>query len=130
MIGINRGMRVIVTTRPDAQQPLYRAPPEREEYPVDALMDLQAPVKALQYKEGAPMAMVAGAMLSSHGFSHPTTLRCGAASDGRKPTSLFFATVGESGERKSQMDMLANRPVFRAAEAMATKLSRQITTSP
>ena len=98
-------------TRPDPQQPLYRAPPEREEYPVDALMDLQAPVEALQYKEGAPVEMVAGAMLSAAALVTQPLYDVDLPAMGRKPTSLYCAAVGASGERKSQVDKLANRPV-------------------
>jgi hypothetical protein len=109
---LNRARAGDSTTRPDAQQPLYRAPPEREEYPVEALMDLQAPVKALHYKNGAPIAMVAGAMLSTTALVTQPLYDVELPALRRKPTSLFFATVGESGERKSQQDIDANQPVF------------------
>jgi hypothetical protein len=60
--------------KPDPQQPLYRAPPERKEYPVDALMDLQAPVEALQYKNGAPIVDGGWCHVVDHGAGHPAAL--------------------------------------------------------
>jgi Protein of unknown function (DUF3987) len=90
--------------RPDPQQPLYRTPPEREQYPVRSLMGLQAPVLAQQYKNGAPVEITAGAMLSATALVSQALYDIELPALGRKPTSLFFATVGSSGERKSRED--------------------------
>jgi uncharacterized protein DUF3987 len=55
--------------------------------------------------------MVAGAMLSTTALVTQPLYDVDLPAMGRKPTSLYCAAVGESGERKSKLDQDANRPV-------------------
>ena len=98
---------------PDKHQPLFRHPPEQEEYPVDALMQLQRPIEVLQDKSQAPMAMVANSLLATTALATQPHFDVEAPVIGRVPLSLFLLTVGVSGERKTFVDKHALEAVER-----------------
>ena len=92
------------------QKPLYRPLPESDPYPVDALGDILGnAVEALSEIIQAPKAICANSILASATLAvqgHIDILI-----DGRiHPTSNFFISIGESGERKSAVDKVALKP--------------------
>jgi len=90
--------------------PLRREPPPPEPYPVDALGGLLGDItKIIQHIVKAPDALCAQSALGAAAWaaqSHANVLI-----DGRcRPISLYFGTVGESGERKSAVDDIVLLP--------------------
>jgi hypothetical protein len=93
-------------------EPLRRALPAAQPYPIDALGDLLAPMaRALQQAIQAPDAIcaqsvLAGATLAVQAFANVTI-------DGRRfPVSAYFIDIGESGERRSAVDRCALYPHY------------------
>lgn len=110
------------TTRaPEApeKRPLFRPLPPAPAYPVAALGPLRAAVGAIQARTQAPMALCANAALAA------VTLAAQAGNDvilpsaphKAKPLCGLFATVAESGERKTTADGIALAPIHRIEEA-------------
>jgi hypothetical protein len=95
---------------PPEPEPLYRELPPAEEYPVEALGDVLAPMaKAMQEIIQAPAALCGQSVLAA------ATLAVQAHANvelrGRVfPASLYFVTVADSGERKSTCDRAALAP--------------------
>ena len=100
---------------------LYRPLPEPDPFPVDALGDvLGGVVEAMSEIIQAPRAICANSILAS------STLAVQAHADvwidGRiYPTSNFFISIGESGERKSAVDRQALKPHFDYQEDLRIK---------
>ena len=92
------------------QKPLYRPLPESDPFPVEALGDISGgAVEAMSEIIKAPKAICANSIIAS------TTLalqgHVDVVIDGRiRPTSNFFISIGESGERKSAVDWEALKP--------------------
>ena len=101
------------------QKLLYRSLPESDPYPADALGDiLGSAVEALSEIIQAPRAICANSILASATLAvqgHIDVLI-----DGRiHPTSNFFISIGESGERKSAVDKVALKPHFDFQEELS-----------
>ncbi len=106
---------------PPEKKPLQREIEPPGVFPVDALGEVLAPMaKAVQHATRAPMALcgssvLAAAALVKQGFANVWI-------DGRTyPISLYFLTLGGSGERKSEVDRLALGPVYERQKKMAEK---------
>ena len=89
--------------RSEGPQPLVRAIPAGDVYPVEALGPLRGAVEAVQGMTQAPMAIpaqsaLAVASLAVQGFANVQTL------GGVRPLSLYALTIAQSGERKSACD--------------------------
>jgi hypothetical protein len=102
------------------QKPLYRSLPEPDPFPIDALGDvLGGVVEAMSEIIQAPAAICANSVLASATLavqSHADILI-----DGRiYPTSNFFISIGESGERKSAVDGQALKPHYDYQEELRT----------
>ena len=94
----------------EGPQPLIREVPQGEDYPVEALGELQNVVNAVHDKTQAPVAIAAQSALSVaslavQGFADVETL------GGFAPISLYCLTVAQSGERKSGCDRLLMQAV-------------------
>jgi hypothetical protein len=103
------------------QKPLYRSLPEPDPFPVDALGDiLGGVVEVMSEIIQAPKAICANSILAS-----ATLTVQGHADiwiDGRiHPTSNFFISIGESGERKSAVDRQSLKPHYDYQEDLRTK---------
>ncbi len=103
------------------QKPLYRLLPESDPFPVDALGDvLGGVVEAMSEIIQAPRAICANSILASATLAvqgHADILI-----DGRvHPSSNFFISIGESGERKSAVDRQALKPHYDYQEDLRTK---------
>ena len=99
-------------------EPLRAPLPPAAPYPVEALGDvLGGAVLALHDAVKAPLAMCAQSVLAAASLAAQAHFDVLLPWGGRKPTSLFLLTVGESGERKSGIDDL----VLGAAKAQERK---------
>jgi hypothetical protein len=92
------------------QKPLYRPLPEPDQFPVDALGNiLGGAVEAMSEIIQAPKAICANSILASATLAIQG--HANVVIDGRvRPTSNFFISIGESGERKSAVDREALKP--------------------
>ena len=99
-----------IETEWQEQKPLYRPLPEPDPFPVDALGDtLGGAVEAMSEIIQAPKAICANSILASATLA--VQGHVDVVVDGRvRPTSNFFISIGESGERKSAVDREALRP--------------------
>ncbi|RCX08256.1 putative DNA primase/helicase [Extensimonas vulgaris] len=99
-------------------EPLRATLPPAAAYPVEALGDvLGSAAQALHDAVKAPLAMCAQSVLAAASLAAQAHFDVLLPWGGRKPTSLFLLTVGESGERKSAIDDL----VLGAAKAQEKK---------
>ncbi|MGC8968420.1 MAG: DUF3987 domain-containing protein [Thermus sp.] len=106
--------------------PLFREAEPPEPYPLEALGPLEGVVReALRVVQGAEAltaaAFLSGASLGAQGIAN-------AAVDGRTyPASLFFLTVADSGERKTELDRLALLPAraWQASRAETAALAEE-----
>ena len=104
---------------PEPPQPLVRARPPAEEFPLQVLGPVLGPAaEAIARTTGAPAAMAGQSVLAT------ATLAVQAHADivlpfgQARPLSNFFLTIGISGERKSAVDELALAPVRVQEEAL------------
>ena len=91
-------------------QPLYKEAPDAEPFPMEALGSIGASAaKAIQRVVKAPDAICGQSILA--GLAQIAQPHADISIDGRqRPISEFFATVGETGERKSGVDEVATWP--------------------
>jgi len=93
-------------------KPLYRPLPAPNKYPVEALGGiLGSAVEAMSEIIQAPKAICANSILASATLA--VQGHVDVVIDGRiRPTSNFFISIGESGERKSAVDREALKPHY------------------
>ena len=90
-------------------QPLFKDLPEPEPFPMDALCKFSGAATAIQRVIKAPDAICGQSILA--GLALVAQAHADISIDGRRrPISCFFATVGETGERKSAVDDVATWP--------------------
>jgi len=88
-------------------EPLRAKLPSSEPYPVDALGDiLGAAARAINKSVKAPLALCCQSVLAAASLAAQAHFDIKLPWGERKPLSLFFLTVGESGERKTGVDDL------------------------
>jgi hypothetical protein len=109
---IARGAVAKASTPPDIKRPLHRELPPPSPYPVHALGSLRPAAEAIHTITQAPMAICAQSVLAVAALA----LQAHRDVDGpigRRPLTGLFASIAESGERKSAADRLALRPVHK-----------------
>jgi hypothetical protein len=108
------------------QKPLYRSLPEPDQFPVDALGNiLGGAVEAMSEIIQAPKAICANSILASATLAIQG--HANVVIDGRvHPTSNFFISIGESGERKSAVDREALKPHSDFQEELRTKHKEEV----
>jgi hypothetical protein len=98
--------------RPE-KRPLYRPLPPALDYPLRAMGPLRPAAEAVHLVTQAPMALCAQSVLGAAALAvqahHDVILPGG----GRKPLTQLFVSIAESGERKSSVDRIALRAVYR-----------------
>jgi hypothetical protein len=94
----------------DAPLPLRRVLSQAKAFPIDALGDvLGGAAQAMHDVIQAPLAMCGNSILAANALA--VQGHVDVVIDGRvSPTSEFFVSIGESGERKSAVDKLALAP--------------------
>jgi len=90
-------------------QPLFKDVPPPDPFPMDTLGMFSGAAKAIQRIIQAPDAICGQSILA--GLALAAQPHADISIDGRRrPISCFFATVGETGERKSAVDDVAKWP--------------------
>jgi hypothetical protein len=98
---------------PPEKIPLFRPLPEAPPFPTDALCALRDAAEAVQLRTQAPAGLCAQSVLAA------ATLAACAGNDvelpgaGRRPLVGLFATIAESGERKTSADRIALAPIYK-----------------
>lgn len=96
---------------PDLRRPLTREMAPCPPFPVDALGPLRKAAEGIQVTTQAPLAIGAQSVLAAATLAVQPHRDVELPGAGRKPLTGLFATVAESGERKSSCDKLALRAV-------------------
>jgi hypothetical protein len=110
----------------DARRPLFRPLPPAPEFPIPALGPLQDAARALQQRTQAPLAICAQAMLAAATLATQAHRNLELPGGGVKPLTGLFASVAESGERKTSVDRIALAPVYRIEEQWREALKSEL----
>ncbi len=106
---------------PELKRPLRRETPPPDPYPMAALLDLRAPVEAIQRRTQAPQALCAASVLAAGSFASSIHHDVEIPAVGTRPLVTAFLTIAQSGERKTSVDHLASLPIRRAETALAAR---------
>lgn len=108
----------------ELHQPFFRELPVGKEFPVQALGgELTEATLALHQAIQSPMALSAQSVLAAVALT--VQQFCDVEVDGRRyPTSLFFLTIADSGERKTANDKIVLKPHRNHEENLITIYSQ------
>lgn len=109
---------VSYATAPDAKRPLTRDLPPAPVFPGDALGPLRRAAEGLHERVRVPFAIAAQSVLAAATLAVQAHRDVDLPGAGQRPLTGIFATVAESGERKSGCDRLALRAVYRFEEGL------------
>ena len=101
---------------PDPKRPLFRPLPPALAFPLPALGALRPASEAIQMRTQAPAALCAQAVLAAATLAVQAHRDVELPGGGRRPLTGLFASVAESGERKTSVDRLALAPAYRIEE--------------
>lgn len=118
---IARDAAAKASTPPELKRPLRRETPPPDPYPMAALLELRAPVEAIQRRTQAPQALCAASVLASASFAASIHHDVEIPAVGTRPLVTAFLTIAQSGERKTSVDHLASLPIRRAEAALAAR---------
>ncbi|MFT2095690.1 YfjI family protein [Acidiphilium multivorum] len=118
---IARDAAAKASTPPELKRPLRRETPPPDPYPMAALLDLRAPVEAIQRRTQAPQALCAASVLAAASFATSIHHDVEIPNVGPRPLVTAFLTIAQSGERKTSVDHLASLPIRRAETALAAR---------
>ncbi len=104
------------TPQPDPKRPLFRPLPPPPVFPVPALGALRSAAEAVQARTQAPMAICAQSVLAAATLAVQAHRDVELPGGGRRPLTGIFASVAESGERKTSVDRIALAPVYKIEE--------------
>ena len=100
-------------------QPLSRPIASAQPYPLDALGPIiEHAARAIEELVRAPAAIAAQSVLAACAYAAQQQIDVVMPTGSRKPVSVFFLTVGASGERKSAVDDHAMQPLVRHQKAL------------
>ena len=105
-------------TTPDVKRPLTREMPPAPRFPADALGPLRAAADSLQERVRVPFAVAGQSVLAAATLAVQPHRDVELPGSGRRPLTGLFATVAESGERKTSCDRVALRAVYRFEEGL------------
>ena len=103
---------------PDRRRPLTRDLPPSIPFPLDALGPLRSVAEAIHDATKAPLAIGAQSVLAAATLAVQQHRDVELPGAGRKPLTGLYATIAESGERKSACDAIALRPVRKFEESL------------
>jgi hypothetical protein len=96
---------------PEGPLPLRRTPSDPMAFPIANMGFLRSAVEAIHDKTQAPIAICGQSVLAAASFAVQVHVDIALPTGEQKPTSCFFVTIAESGERKSASDSLAMKAV-------------------
>jgi hypothetical protein len=97
---------------PDTKRALFRPLPPAPPFPIHALGALREPAEAVHERTQAPLAMCAQSVLAGATLAIQAHRDIELPGVGRRPLTGFYASIAESGERKSTTDRLVLAPVY------------------
>lgn len=97
----------------DTKRPLFRALPPAPAFPMQALGPLREPAEAVQWRTQAPAAICAQSVLAAASLAVQAHRDVELPGGGVKPLTGLFASVADSGERKTTVDKIALAAVYR-----------------
>jgi hypothetical protein len=103
-------------TAPDLKRPLFRPLPPASAFPMHALGALRDAAEAIQTRTQAPAAMCAQSVLGAATLAVQAHRDVELPGAGRRPLVGLFASIAESGERKTSVDRIALAPGYRVEE--------------
>ena len=101
----------------DAKRPLFRPLPPAPEFPVHALGPLREPAEAVQMRTQAPIAICAQSVLAAATLTVQAHRNVELPGAGTKPLTGLFASVADSGERKTSVDRIALAAIYSIEES-------------
>lgn len=104
------------TAAPDHKRPLFRPLPPALPFPMRALGALQTAAEAIQQRTQAPPAICAQSVLAAATLAVQAHRDVQLPGGGTRPLTGLFASVAESGERKTSVDRIALSPIYRIEE--------------
>lgn len=105
--------RALIPAPADGPIPLFPPLPNAEPYPVETLGPLAPVARAIANKVQVPLAIAGQSVLAAASLVVQAHADVVLPFGQKRPTSLFFATVAESGARKTSADAEALWPVYR-----------------
>lgn len=109
---IRNALAEIDSVKPEPPRPLMRQLPPADPFPVDALGDILAPAaRAIHDRVRAPIAMCAQSVLAAATLAVQGHANVVLPTEQARPLSIYFASVGVTGERKTAVDTEATWPV-------------------
>ena len=105
-----------ITGTADTKRPLFRALPPAPAFPMHALGALRDAAEAIQKRTQAPAAICAQSVLAAATLAVQAHRDVELPGGGRRPLVGLFASVAESGERKTSVDRLALAPAYKVEE--------------
>jgi len=100
----------------DARRPLFRPLPPAPAFPMRALGALRDAADAIAMTTQAPPAICAQSVLAAATLAVQAHRDVQLPGAGVRPLTGFYASVAESGERKTTVDRIALAPVYRIEE--------------
>lgn len=101
---------------PPEKRPLFRELPAPQAFPIEALGPLHNAALAIHHGTQAPLAMCAQSALAAATLAAQAQRDVILPGGGRKPLTGIFASIAESGERKSSVDRVALDAVYQVEQ--------------
>ena len=111
---------------PDPKRPLFRPLPPAPAFPMHALDALRDAAEAIQKRTQAPAAICAQSVLAAATLAVQAHRDVELPGGGRRPLVGLFASVAESGERKTSVDRLALAPAYKVEEQWREEREGQV----
>lgn len=101
---------------PDTKRPLFRPLPPAPDFPIRAAGPLREAIEAVHLRTQAPIALCAQSVLAAATLAVQAHRNVELPGGGTKPLTGLFASVADSGERKTTVDRIALAAVYRTEE--------------
>lgn len=100
------------------KRPLFRPLPPPPDFPIRAMGGLRAAAEAVHGRTQAPLSMCAQSVLAAVTLAVQPHRDVELPGGGKKPLTALFASVADSGERKTSVDRVALAPVYEFEEEL------------
>lgn len=108
------------------KRPLFRPLPPPPEFPIRAMGGLRAAAEAVHARTQAPLSMCAQSVLAAVTLAVQPHRDVELPGGGRKPLTGLFASVADSGERKTSVDRVALAPVYEVEEELRAQATEEL----
>lgn len=108
------------------KRPLFRSLPPSPAFPIRAMGGLRAAAEAVHGRTQAPLSMCAQSVLAAVTLAAQPHRDVELPGGGRKPLTGLFASVADSGERKTSVDRVALAPVYEVEEELRATATAEV----